>query len=52
MTFKVAAEVGGTEELESFKLYERTRINEVGQEKYRLFAQRAADDPIMQGYLK
>ena len=52
MKYKVAAEVGGPAELESFKLYERTRINEVGQEKYRLFAQRAADDPIMMGYLK
>ena len=51
MKYKVAAEVGGPEELEAFKLYERTRINEVGQEKYRLFAQRACDDPIMSGYL-
>ena len=38
MKYKVAAEVGGSEELEAFKLYERTRINVVGQEKYRLFA--------------
>ena len=52
MKYKVAAEVGGAEELESFKLYERTRINEVGQEKYRLFAQRAANDPIMSGYIQ
>lgn len=52
MKYKVAAEVGGVDEVESFKLYERTRINEVGQERYRLFAQRAVDDPIMQGYLK
>ncbi len=51
MKYKVAAEVGGPEELEAFKLYERTRINAVGQEKYRLFAQRAIDDPIMRGYL-
>ena len=38
MKYKVAAEVGGPEEVEAFNLYERTRINEVGQEKYRLFA--------------
>ncbi len=47
MKYKVAAEVGGPEELEAFKLYERTRINDIGQEKYRLFAQRATDDPLM-----
>ena len=52
MKYKVAAEVGGAEELEAFKLYERTRINEVGQDKYRLFAQRASDDPIFQGYIQ
>ena len=47
MKYKVAAEVGGAEEMEAFKLYERTRITEVGNEKYRLFAQRAVDDPLM-----
>ena len=47
MKYKVAAEVGGPEELEAFKLYERTRISEVGQDKYRLFAQRAVDDPLL-----
>ena len=52
MKYKVAAEVGGPEELEAFKLYERTRISDIGHEKYSLFAQRAVDDPIMMGYLK
>ena len=47
MKYKVAAEVGGPEEVEAFKLYERSRINEVGQERYRLFSQRAVDDPLM-----
>ena len=47
MKYKVAAEVGGAEEVEAFKLYERSRINEVGQERYRLFSQRATDDPLM-----
>ena len=37
MKYKVAAEVGGPEEMEAYKLYERTRINEVGHEKYSLF---------------
>jgi len=30
MKYKVAAEIGGPEELEAFKLYESTRINAVG----------------------
>ena len=47
MKYKVAAEVGGIEELEAFKLYERTRIYDIGEEKYRLFASRAADDPLI-----
>ena len=38
MKYKVAAEVGGPEEVEAFKLFERSRINEIGQEKYRLFS--------------
>ena len=52
MKYKVAAEVGGPEEVEAFNLYERARIADVGHEKYSLFAQRAIDDPIMMGYLK
>ena len=52
MKYKVAAEVGGTEELEAFKLYERSRIDDIGQERYRLFSQRVADDPVMRGYLQ
>ncbi len=38
MKYKVAAEVGGPEEVEAYRLYERTRINEVGRDNYRLFA--------------
>ena len=52
MKYKVAAEVGGPEEIEAFKLYERARIADVGHEKYSLFAQRAHDDPIMGIYFK
>ena len=47
MKYKVAAEVGGHDELEAFKLYERTRISDIGQERYRLFAQRAVEDPLL-----
>ena len=52
MKYKVAAEVGGTEEKEAFKLYEKTHIQEKGEENYKLFAQRAVDDPIFQIYYK
>ena len=52
MKYKVAAEVGGADELESFKLYERTRIDDIGQERYRLFSQRITDDPVMRGYIQ
>ena len=52
MKYKVAAEVGGTAEREAYKLYERSRINDIGQERYRLFAIKASDDPIMRGYLQ
>ena len=47
MKYKVAAEVGGAEELEAFNLYERTKIMDVGQEKYRLFAKRSDEDPML-----
>ena len=30
MKYKVAAEVGGPDEVEAFRLYERTRINDIG----------------------
>ena len=47
MKYKVAAEVGGPEEVEAFELYERTRINEIGHEKYRLFAKQSSEDPLL-----
>ena len=50
MKYKVAAEVGGVDEKEAFKLYEKTYIAEKGEQNYKLFAQRAADDPILQVY--
>ena len=46
MKYKVAAEVGGQEEREAYALYEKTRIEEIGEFKYRLWAQKVVDDPI------
>ena len=36
MKYKVAAEIGGPEEQEAFKLYEKIKIDELGETKYRL----------------
>ena len=47
MKYKVAAEVGGPEEVEAFKLYEQVKIEEKGEEKYRLFANTSINDPVM-----
>ena len=44
--YKVAAEVGGAEEKAAFQLYEKVKIQEKGEERYRLFAQGARDDPV------
>ncbi len=46
MKYKVAAEVGGAQEKAAFQLYEKVKIQEKGEEKYRLFAQGARDDPV------
>ena len=48
MKYKVAAEVGGVEERAAFDLYEKTKIDEKGEERYRLFAERSNKDPVMQ----
>jgi len=47
MKYKVAAEVGGPQEKAAFQLYEKVKIQEKGEEKYRLFAQNAKDDPVL-----
>ena len=47
MKYKVAAEVGGPEELEAFKLYKKAKIEEIGEEKFRLFSTRTNDHPIL-----
>ena len=47
MKYKVAAEVGDTEEVEAFKLYEKTMIESRGEEQYRLFAKNVKHEPIL-----
>ena len=47
MKFKVAAEVGGAEEREAFALYSKAKIEEIGEDRFRLFSNRAQDDPIL-----
>ena len=49
MKYKVAAEVGGAEERAAFQLYEKTKIEDIGELKYRLFSQKIVDDPILNG---
>ena len=39
MKYKVAAEVGGQEEKAAFQLFEKIKIQEKGEAKFRLFAQ-------------
>ena len=47
MKYKVAAEVGDAEEVEAFRLYEKTNIESRGEENYRLFAKKATNDPLL-----
>ena len=46
MKYKVAAEVGGIEEKAAFQLYEKVKIQEKGEAKFRLFASNAQKDPV------
>ena len=41
MKYKVAAEVGGQEEQEAFKAYEKMRIDDIGEVKFRLLRESA-----------
>ena len=47
MKYKVAAEVGDAEEIEAFKLYEKTFIENQGEERFRLFAKSAKNEPLL-----
>ena len=39
--YKVAAEIGGSEEQEAFQLYEKNKIESMGELNYNLFKERA-----------
>ena len=41
MKYKVAAEIGGAEEQEAFKLYEKIKIDEMGELKFALLKDHA-----------
>ena len=41
--YKVAAEIGGQEEQEAFSLYEKVKLDELGEVKYRLLRERVYD---------
>ena len=41
--YKVAAEIGGQEEREAFSLYEKVKLDELGEVKYRLMRERVYD---------
>ena len=43
MKYKVAAEIGGPEEQEAFSLYEKVKLDELGEIKYRLVRERVFD---------
>ena len=51
MKYKVAAEVGGDQELESFRLYEKVKIDQKGESGYRLWRDQIEKDPAAQQFL-
>ena len=48
MKYKVAAEVGSDEERAAFELYEKVKIQEKGEERFRLFTHNAKHDPVFE----
>jgi len=48
MKYKVAAEVGGDEERAQFELYNKVKIQEKGEERFRLFTHNAETDPVFE----
>ena len=48
MKYKVAAEVGGEEEREALKLYEKIKVDEKGENGFRLWRERIETDPAAQ----
>ena len=47
MKHKVAAEVGGPEEREAFLLYSKAKIEEIGEDQFRLFSTRQNDSHLL-----
>ena len=45
--YKTAAEIGGTEELEAFKLYEKNKLDSMGAVNYAFFKERTAEKLIL-----
>jgi hypothetical protein len=45
MKYKVAAEVGGEQEREAFKLFEKLKIDQKGETQYRLWREGIEKDP-------
>ena len=45
--YKTAAEIGGTEELEAFNLYEKNKIDSMGPVNYALFKERTPEKLIL-----
>ena len=48
MKYKVAAEVGGDEEKAAYDMYNKVKIQEKGEVKFRLWTQSARKDPIFE----
>ena len=50
MKYKVAAEIGGQEEQEAYSLYEKVKLDELGEIKYRLMREKV-HDPAMSSFV-
>ena len=48
MKYKVAAEVGGPEEQAAFQLFEKVKIQEKGEHKFRLIRENAEHNPVFE----
>ena len=51
MKYKVAAEVGGDQERESFRLFEKIKIDQKGEAGYRLWRDQISKDPAAQQFI-
>ena len=51
MKYKVAAEVGGEQEREAFRLFEKMKVDQKGEAGFRLWRQQIEKDPAAQQFL-